>query len=63
MLAAYRAQNWALARQKSQEARAAAEAMGHAINGLYALYDGRIEDYEANPPGADWDGVFVATSK
>ena len=63
MLTAYRAQNWDLAKQKSQQARAAAEAMGQSIGGLYTLYDGRIEAYEANPPGADWDGVFVATSK
>ncbi len=30
---------------------------------LYDLYDERIDVYEADPPGEDWDGVFVATSK
>jgi adenylate cyclase len=30
---------------------------------LYGLYDERIKRYEADPPPADWDGVFVATSK
>lgn len=29
----------------------------------YDLYDGRIKDLLKNPPGDDWDGVYVATSK
>ena len=30
---------------------------------LYDLYEERIEDYAENPPGADWDGVYVALRK
>jgi adenylate cyclase len=31
--------------------------------GFYALLKERIEEFRANPPPADWDGVFVATEK
>ncbi|MEG3617857.1 adenylate/guanylate cyclase domain-containing protein [Magnetovibrio sp. PR-2] len=30
---------------------------------LYELYENRIAEYEINPPGEDWDGVFIATTK
>lgn len=30
---------------------------------LYALYEERVTDFKENPPGDDWDGVYVATSK
>ncbi|MEQ9559229.1 MAG: adenylate/guanylate cyclase domain-containing protein [Rhodospirillales bacterium] len=30
---------------------------------LCDVYDERIAEYRENPPAADWDGVFVATSK
>ena len=30
---------------------------------LCDLYDERIAEYKINPPGANWDGVFVATTK
>lgn len=30
---------------------------------LYDLYDHRIGFFAANPPGHDWDGVFVASEK
>jgi len=30
---------------------------------LCDVYDERIAEYRENPPPADWDGVFVATSK
>jgi adenylate cyclase len=30
---------------------------------LYALYADRIEYFHHNPPPADWDGVFIFTSK
>ena len=30
---------------------------------LCDVYDERIAEYRVNPPAADWDGVFVATSK
>ena len=30
---------------------------------LCDLYDERIAEYKINPPAADWDGVFIATTK
>lgn len=30
---------------------------------IYTIYLNRIADYIQNPPGIDWDGVFVHTSK
>ena len=41
----------------------ARKAGGEKFDGLYDLFDARIEEYKANPPGLDWDGVFVATDK
>jgi len=59
MLSCYRAQDWAGARA----ALAACRAHDHTLAALYDLYDERIAQYESEPPGADWDGVYVATSK
>lgn len=60
MLAAYRTQRWDEAEQAIADCRrySAGE-----IDGLYDLYDERLAEFRANPPGADWDGVFRATSK
>ncbi|NQU60678.1 MAG: adenylate/guanylate cyclase domain-containing protein, partial [Rhodospirillales bacterium] len=30
---------------------------------LCDLYEERIAEYKINPPAADWDGVFIATTK
>lgn len=30
---------------------------------LYSLYLSRIEEFKKNPPPADWDGVYIHTSK
>lgn len=30
---------------------------------LCDLYEERIAEYKENPPAADWDGVFIATTK
>ncbi len=59
MLAAYRAQDWAEARALLARCRA----HDAELELLYDLYEERIDIYEADPPGPDWDGVFVATSK
>ena len=61
MLAAYRDQNWNMAKAKVKECRILCEPYG--LDGLYDLYEERIAEYEANPPSPDWDGVFVATTK
>lgn len=59
MLEAYRSQNWDAAREAIGRCRN----VDGAVEGLYQLYEERIEAYEQEPPGAEWDGVFVATSK
>ena len=59
MLAVYRAQDWGAARA----ALAACRIIDPTLNALHDLYEERIAYYAANPPGPDWDGVFVATSK
>jgi adenylate cyclase len=64
MLDAYRSQNWqeALDLLKQTET-AAASTDCEDLSGLFTLYRGRIEEYQASPPGEGWDGVYVATSK
>ena len=59
MIAAYRRQEWDRARAQLTECRA----LDGTLSVLYDLYDERLEAYENDPPGPDWDGVFVATSK
>ncbi|HVI51418.1 MAG TPA: adenylate/guanylate cyclase domain-containing protein [Candidatus Sulfotelmatobacter sp.] len=61
ILAAYRAQDWTAAR--AGIVRALELDPGFHLEKLYHLYEERMQEYEANPPGADWDGVFTATSK
>jgi adenylate cyclase len=60
MLAAYRAQDFDTAEQLARDARALAP---HGIEGLYDVYAQRIGTMRADPPGKDWDGVFVARQK
>lgn len=61
LLVAFRAQQWEEAKALIAEARALGQV--YDIDGLFDLYLERIKEYETNPPGEDWDGVFVATSK
>jgi adenylate cyclase len=59
MLAHYRTQDWQGARVALEECRR----LDQSLAVLYNLYDERIAHYENNPPGPDWDGVYVAKSK
>jgi len=61
MLDAYRAQDWNKAIKRLKECRLLCAP--YEIDGLYDLYEARILDYQAAPPGDGWDGVFVATTK
>ena len=60
MLKAYRAKDWddAEALIDRLEGRA-----GGTLDTLYGLYRERLAIFREAPPPADWDGVFVATSK
>ena len=59
MLAAYRAQDWAAARAALCDCRGRDERM----QAFYDVYEERLAYFAANPPAADWDGVFVALTK
>jgi adenylate cyclase len=57
---AYRGQRW----DEADAVLASAKALGDlGLADFVAIYRERIRQYRASPPPADWDGVFVATSK
>lgn len=61
LLAAYRGQRWDEAMVLIEECRALSE--GLSSQPLYATYVERMDEFRTNPPPADWDGVYVATTK
>lgn len=61
MLAAYRLQAWGEAREHLERCRPLVGALP--ISGLYDLYEDRLDAYQQDPPGQDWDGVFTALTK
>jgi adenylate cyclase len=60
MIAAYRAREWDAALEHLESCRAQAPEI---TQGVYELYEERITDLRADPPPADWDGVFAALTK
>jgi len=60
LIAAYRAKDWARARQALEASRAEAPEM---LQAFYGVYEERLADFEKAPPPADWDGVYVALTK
>lgn len=63
MLAAYRGQRWDETDRNRLECEQESEALGLHMLKLYHLYEERVAACRAEPPAADWDGVFTATSK
>ncbi len=61
MLDAYRGQRWSEAAELARKAAGIGRPFGLAK--FYATYAKRIVNFAANPPPADWDGVFVAPGK
>jgi adenylate cyclase len=61
MLAYFRKQDWDTAMSLIERCRTIAN--GFDVSGLYDMYVERIDAYRADPPGADWDGVYEADSK
>ena len=59
MLAFYRAQDWPAAQAALDRCRERAPQLAD----FYDEYDERIAHFAADPPGADWNGVFVAETK
>jgi adenylate cyclase len=60
MHAAYRWQHWDEAEALARECKAKQR---WKLDEFYDMYLDRFAEYRANPPPADWDGVYVATSK
>ena len=68
ILTTYRSQDWTGTVEAMNEARAKIQTMNglglvHELDRFYDLYVERMEVFKTEPPPADWDGVFVATSK
>jgi adenylate cyclase len=59
MLERYRAQDWT----EAQAALSHCRGRDPRLEPLYNLYAERLLYFAANPPAADWDGVFVALTK
>jgi adenylate cyclase len=60
MIEAYLAQDWDKSEQLSKECRTLD---GGQMSEFYDVYEERFAEYRENPPGPDWDGVFIATTK
>lgn len=65
MMDTYRAMNFETAKRMVAEIRAYPKCwdLEADLEALCDIYDERIDEYMINPPPADWNGVFVATSK
>ncbi len=61
MIAAYLEQDWNKSIKRLKECRLLCAPYN--IDGFYDLYETRILHFQAESPGEDWDGVFVATTK
>jgi adenylate cyclase len=61
MLASFRKQQWDDALGLIERCRVAGT--GFDLDGLYDMYSERIATYRADPPPADWDGVYEAETK
>ena len=61
LLNSYRSQDWSAARRAL--AAASAHDLSPGLARLHTLYQERIDQLEAEPPGPDWDGVTIALTK
>src|ERR1700686_4169126 len=61
MIVSYRKQEWDKALDFINRCREPANSFN--VAGLYDMYVERIASYRADPPPADWDGVYEAESK
>jgi len=63
LLDSYKAQDWDAADGAAQRMLPIVERLGIDLDGYIELYASRIAYFRANPPGNDWDGVYVAATK
>ncbi|MEE9466532.1 MAG: adenylate/guanylate cyclase domain-containing protein, partial [Candidatus Neomarinimicrobiota bacterium] len=59
----YRGQEWGEAKAKFQESEALEEVFPKRPTNPSKIYIERCEHFKTNPPGDDWDGVWILTSK
>ncbi|MDQ2634606.1 MAG: adenylate/guanylate cyclase domain-containing protein [Pseudomonadota bacterium] len=63
MLGSYRSQDWQAASDALAGLGPHADRLGVELGGYIALYRSRIAFFRENPPGQQWDGVYVADTK
>ncbi|MFD0915110.1 CHASE2 domain-containing protein [Pseudahrensia aquimaris] len=63
MLGSYRKQDWETAFAALELMRELDDDLGLGLDDYLLIYETRIAEYEANPPGRSWDGVFDALTK
>ena len=63
LLGSYRKQDWDGATNALQAMGPLAARLGLDLHHYLLIYEARISEFIDRPPGSDWDGVYVATSK
>jgi len=63
MITAYRTQDWQSAFDALELMEVQSEKLGITAEEYIFIYETRIAEFRANPPGPNWDGVYTATSK
>ncbi|MCJ8310850.1 MAG: adenylate/guanylate cyclase domain-containing protein [Hyphomicrobiales bacterium] len=63
MLAAYRNQDWETVEGMLELMKDQSDRAGIDLDVYLFMYETRVLEFRENPPGRDWDGVYVATSK
>ena len=63
MLQAYREQNWDAVEEALPRLRAEFHALGIGLEDYIDMYEARVADLRAAPPGPGWDGVYASTRK
>jgi adenylate cyclase len=63
MIEAYRAQDWKASEHAADRMEECGKALGLDLAYYADVYRHRIVDYREDPPGKDWDAVYVAKDK
>ena len=63
MLTAYRKQDWETVEGMLELMKDQSDRAGIDLDVYLFMYETRVLEFRENPPGRDWDGVYVATSK
>jgi adenylate cyclase len=63
MLLAYRKQDWETVLAMLELLKDQSDLLKIDLDVYLFMYETRVLEFQQNPPGRDWDGVYVATSK